>query len=98
MSDSQLFAELTEVEKKTQIACQQMLLLHDKLESLKTRYQSAVSANFRCFRYPLRMRIVAVEGVINMYYRYTEEKQKEVEALRYKLFGEEPDYDLYAEE
>ena len=96
--DSQLYAKLTDAERKTQVACQQMLLLSDQLDSLKTRYEKAVKANFRCFRYPLRMKIVTVEGVINMYYQYTVEKQKEVEVLRFQLYGEEPDYDSFEEE
>ena len=96
--DSQLYSKLKDAESKTQIACHQMLLLSTKLEGLKIRYQNAVTANFRCFRYPLRMRIVTLEGVINMYYQYTVEKQKEVEILRYKLFGEEAEYDPYEEE
>jgi len=85
-------------ERKTQVACQQIVLLSDQLESLKTRYDKVVNANFRYLRYPLRMKIVTVEGVINMYYQYTEEKQKEVEVLIYQLYGEEPVYDQFEEE
>ena len=96
--DSQLYAKLTDAERKTQVACQQMLLLSDQLDSLKTRYEKAVNANFRCLRYPLRMKIVTVEGVINMYYQYTVEKQKEVEVLRYHVYGEEPVHDPFEEE
>jgi len=96
--DPQLYVKLTDAEKKTQVACQQMLLLSDQLDSLKIRYEKAVTANVRCFRYPLRMKIVTVEGVINMYYQYTVEKQKEVEVLRFQLFGEEPGYDPFEEE
>jgi hypothetical protein len=57
--DSQLYVKLTDAERKTQVACQQMLLLNDQLDSLKIRYDKAVQTNFRCFRYPLRMKIVA---------------------------------------
>ena len=85
--DSQLYVKLTDAEIKTQVACQQMLLLSDQLESLKIRYDKVVKANFRCLRYPLRMKIVVVEGVINMYYHYTVKKQKEVEVLSYQLYG-----------
>ena len=96
--DSQLYAKLTDAERKTQVTCQQMLLLSDQLESLKTRYEKAVNANFRCLRYPLHMKIVTVEGVINMYYQYTVDKQKEVAVLRYQVYGEEPVYDPFEEE
>ena len=96
--DSQLYIKLTDAERKTQVACKQMLLLNDQLDSLKIRYDKAVQTNFSCFRYPLRMKIVAVEGVINMYYQYTVEKQKEVEVLRFQLYREEPGYDPLEEE
>ena len=72
--ESVTYTELKEAEKRCQIACRQMLLLNDQLEGLKIRYHNAVAANFRCFRYPLRMKIVTIEGVINMYYQYTVEK------------------------
>lgn len=93
MESTKLNVKLQDVENRVQRACQQMLLLADKLDSLKTRYQNAVNANFKSFRYPLRMQIVTVEGVIEMYYKYTMEKQKEAGKLRYQLYGEEPDYD-----
>ena len=93
MESTKLNVKLQDVENRVQRACQQMLLLADKLDSLKTRYQNAVNANFKGFRYPLRMQIVTVEGVIEMYYKYTTEKQKEAGKLRYQLYGEEPDYD-----
>ena len=99
--DSDLYVKLADAERKTQVACQLfllMLLLHDQLESIRTRYNNAVATNFRCFRYPLRMKIVTVEGVINMYYQYTVAKQKEVEALRFQLYGEEPEFDPFEEE
>lgn len=73
-------------------------LLNDKLENLRIRYHRAVSVNLRTFRCPLRMKIVTVEGVLNMFYQYTVAKQKEIEVLKYKLFGEEPVYDPYEEE
>lgn len=98
MNSPHLCAKLKEAENRTQRACHQMLLLHDKLQDLKIRYENAVNANFRCLRYPLRMKIVTVEGVINMYYEYTVEKQKQVEAMRYKLFGEEAEYEPFEED
>ena len=69
-----------------------MLILADKLDSLKTRYQNAVIANHRTLRYPLRMQIVTVEGVIKMYNIYAMEKQHEAEEIRHQLYDAEPDY------
>ena len=96
--DSSMYAKLQDAENRTQKACQQMLLLSDKLEYLKNKYEKAVIDNIRSFRYPLRMRIVVLEGVINMYYQYTAEKHKEAEMLRFKLFGQEPEFRPFEEE
>lgn len=98
MDFTQLYTKLKEAERRTTRACKQMVLLNDKLENLRIRYHRAVSVNFRTFRCPLRMKIVTVEGVLNMFYQYTVAKQKEIEVLKYKLFGEEPVYDPYEEE
>lgn len=96
--DSSLYAKLQEAENRTQKACQQMLLLSDKLDYMKEKYEKAVKDNIRSYRYPLRMRIVVLEGIINMYYQYTSEKHKEAEMLRYKLFGQESEFSPFEEE
>lgn len=97
-SSSSLYVKLQDAENKTLKACQQMLLLSDKLEYLKNKYEKAVADNIKSFRYPLRMRIVVLEGVINMYYQYTSEKHREAEMLRYELFGQEPEFSPFEEE
>ena len=96
--DTSLYLQLQDAENKTQKACQQMILLSDRLQRLKNKYEQAVSDNIRSYRYPLRMRIVVLEGVINMFYQYTSEKNSEAEILRYKLFGQDPDYSAFEED
>ena len=96
--DSSLYAKLQDSENRTQKACQQMISLSNHLQYLKNKYEKAVHDNLRSYRYPLRMRIVVLEGVINMFYQYTSEKHSEAEALRYELFGQEPEYSHFEEE
>lgn len=96
--DSSMYKQLQDAENKTQKACQQLLLLSERLDHLKSKYEKAVQENQRSYRYPLRMRVVVLEGVINMYYQYTTEKHKEAEMLRCKLFGQDPDYNLFEED
>lgn len=86
------FTRLNQTEKCIRRACDQMILLNDKLGNMKIRYERAVKVNIRCFRYPLRMKIVIIEGVINTYYEYIMLRQKEVEELRCSFLGEEPTY------
>lgn len=78
-------------EQKVERAIDQMMALHEKLQGVRSRYEHAVKDNLRCFRYPLRMKVVTYEGVINMYYEYVLEKQKEVESLRLVVYGNESD-------
>ena len=96
--DSTLFTKLQEAESRTQKACQQMISLSNQLQYLKNKYEKAVNDNLRSYRYPLRMRIVVLEGVINMFYQYTSEKHSEAETLRYQLFGQEPEYGHFEDE
>lgn len=86
------FTKLNQTEKCIKRACDQMILLNDKLGNMKIRYERTVKVNIRSFRYPLRMKIVTIEGVINTYYEYIMLKQKEVEELRYIFLGEEQIY------
>lgn len=84
-----LYGDLYAAEKSVRLACEQMILLYEKLEGLKKRYQDAIKINRRSMRYPLRMRIVTVEGFINLYYEYTKAKQVHINEIRRKLYGEE---------
>lgn len=86
-----LFDALRTAEKSVRLACDQMILLYDRLEGLKKRYNVSINTNQRSMRYPLRMRIVTVEGFINLYYEYTRAKQLEINDLRKKLYHEDTD-------
>lgn len=88
-----LYGDLKAAEKSIRLACDQMILLYDRLEGLKKRYHGAIKANRRSMRYPLRMRIVTVEGFINLYYEYTRAKQLHINDLRKKLYGGDSDTD-----
>ena len=83
MEKVQLFAELNETETRFKRACEQVVLLNDKLEGLQRRYDKAVEENQRSFRYNLRLKMASVEGVRNAYYEYACEKAEKIAELRY---------------
>ena len=83
MEKVQLYTELNETETRFKRACEQVVLLNDKLEGLQRRYDNAVQENNRSFRYNLRLKMASVEGVRNAYYEYACEKAEKIAELRY---------------
>ncbi|KAJ8318701.1 hypothetical protein KUTeg_003792 [Tegillarca granosa] len=51
-------------------ACEQIIALNRKLQSVSIRYQKATKDGRRSFRYSLRLRLATIEGVRNMYYEF----------------------------
>ena len=58
------------------------------LLDVEERYQQAKEDNFCCFRYNLRLKLAAIEGVRNIYFDFAYIKAENVARLRHKLFGE----------
>lgn len=88
MEKVQLYAELNETETRFKRACEQVVLLNDKLEGLQRRYDKARQENHRSFRYNLRLKMASVEGVRNAYYEYACEKAEKIAELRYYVSAE----------
>lgn len=88
MDKLQLFSELDDTETRFKRACEQVVLLNDKLEGLQRRYDKARQENNRTFRYNLRLKMASVEGVRNAYYEYACEKAEKIAELRYYVSAE----------
>jgi len=88
MEKSQMYAQLNEAELRFKRACEQVVLLNDKLEGLQRRYDKARQENHRSFRYNLRLKMASVEGVRNAYYEYACEKAEKIAELRYYVSAE----------
>ncbi|KAK3612095.1 hypothetical protein CHS0354_031164 [Potamilus streckersoni] len=84
----QLKKELTETEIKFRKACDQIIILNKKMESVQKRYNRAKETNFRIFRYKLRLRLAIIEGVRNVYYEYANRKANDIVNIRRELYGE----------
>ncbi|KAL4240064.1 hypothetical protein ACF0H5_000858 [Mactra antiquata] len=91
MEKFDMYAQLYESQKRFQRACNQIVHLNGKLEDLHKRYSKARTADDKCFRYNIRMRILIVEGMVKKYCDYAYMKKNEVFDLRFKLYGELPD-------
>ena len=69
-------------------ACDQIVQLNRKMDSVMQRYYAARSTVNRNFRYKLRLRLAVVEGIRNMYYDYANLKASAIVSLRRELFGQ----------
>lgn len=82
---SRLHINLSETEFRFRRACEQVVLLNNKLQDLQVRYDRARRDELRSFRYNIRLRMSGVEGVRNAYYEYARQKADKVLYLRHKI-------------
>lgn len=69
------------LDAKFQKACSQVVLLNNLVQELQTRYERAVKANLRTYRYTLRLRLCTVEGLRNMFYEYASATADKIDGL-----------------
>ena len=79
---------LSDAERRFRRACDQIVLLNQKLGEVQKRYKKARSTNNRSFRYNLRLKLAVIEGARNMFYDYAYTKADQVADLRRELFNE----------
>ncbi|KAH3731136.1 hypothetical protein DPMN_057142 [Dreissena polymorpha] len=77
--------ELERKEEHFRRACDQIVLLNERLCSSAFRYKHARRNDMKSFRYPLRLRLSVIEGIRNMFYEYAKQKAVEVQCLRRAL-------------
>ncbi|CAL1529766.1 unnamed protein product [Lymnaea stagnalis] len=81
--DAQILEEkMNEARSKFERACQQIVLLDQKIKDLEIRYKRAVKNKKNSFRYNLRLRLSVVTGVKMMYHHYASTKAEELTRLR----------------
>ena len=77
---------LSDAERRFRRACDQIVLLNQKLGEVQKRYKKARSTNNRS--YNLRLKLAVIEGARNMFYDYAYTKADQVADLRRELFNE----------
>ena len=82
-----MYADLEKAESSFQKACEQIVLLNKRLDELQLRYDRANKDGNKSFRYSLRLKIAAGEGLRNTYYEYACTKADLITNLRCTLFG-----------
>jgi len=79
---------LVSAEKRFQTACDQIVLLNQRLGDVQRRYKIAKHTGNKAFRYNLRLKLAVIEGCRNMFYDYAYTKADQVADLRRELFNE----------
>ena len=79
---------LTDAERRFRKACDQIVMLNQRLGDVQKRYKNAKRSNNRAFRYNLRLKLAVIEGARNMYYDYAYVKADQVAQLRREMFDE----------
>ncbi|KAL8613221.1 hypothetical protein ACOMHN_001546 [Nucella lapillus] len=82
VDSSHLDEKMCEARAKFEKACQQIVLLDQKIRDLEVRYKRAVKHKKNSFRYNLRLRLSVVTGVKMMYHHYASTKAEELTRLR----------------
>lgn len=79
---------LSDAERRFRKACDQIVMLNQRLGEVQKRYKLAKRSNNRSFRYNLRLKLAVIEGSRNMFYDYAYAKADQVAELRRELFNE----------
>ena len=85
-----MYSELYDTENRFRKACEQIILLNNKLEELQQRYDLAKKVDRKSFQYNLRLKMATFEGVRNTYYEYACLKAEKVAEIRCELALELP--------
>lgn len=75
----------TAMEAKFERACAQLTILNAKIAEIQLRYDRAAAVNRRSFRYSLRIQLVELEGVRNMYYQYARAKAEDLDHMKQQI-------------
>ena len=76
------------MDSKFKWACQQLVLLNNQIRETQTKYDRAVRANRRSYRYHHRLRLVTLEGVRNMFWEYATARADRLDEMQDRLMEE----------
>lgn len=75
--------------KRKMLKCIQQINLLDKtINRIVWRYQKAKDEGNRCFRYNLRVRLTAIEGVRDVYYECLRKTAADINTMRRALYNQ----------
>lgn len=93
-----LLLNYRQMQKKFKHACKQVVLLNNRIADVQLRYDRAVVANLRSWRYVTRLNLASIEGVRNMFYDYACQRADELDAMQEQLQNYGVPHDMWAME
>lgn len=87
MSPVPTYEQYMAVEKKFDRACTQLKTINSKIASAQLRYDRATSTNQRSFRYSLRIQLVELEGVRNMFWQYARKRAEDLDSMKHTILA-----------
>ena len=94
VSADSIAISLAETDAKFQKACAQLTLLNNMVRELQVRYDRAVTFNRQSFRYNIRLRLVSIERMRNLFYDYATHLADKLDELEDQVVIEIEDSDL----
>ena len=80
-----MFAQIRTLDWKFQHSCNQILILNSRIEDAQSRFDHAITNRQSTFRYSIRLRLVTLEGIRNMFYEYASRVSERLETLQLQL-------------
>ena len=74
-----------QLQRKFRKACSQVILLNNRIQDGQIRYNRAVQAKRKAYRYVGRLNLATLEGVRNMIYEYAARAADELDVMQDKF-------------
>lgn len=71
-----------QLDKSFRRSCHHIRMLNRRIEEIQTRYDRAMKAGRRSFRYSHRLKLATYEGMRNMFYEYASSRADELEKMQ----------------
>lgn len=73
------------MERRFKRVCRQLVLMNNNIRAVKARYDRAVKVDRKTMRYNMRLRILTLEGVRNMFWEYAEARADQLDDMEKEL-------------
>ena len=85
---SEMIYNIRDKNRKFRLACSQIVLMNNTIDENEVRYRRALKNQSKSYRYILRLKLCAIEGVRNQFYDYAYAKAEELEKLQLQLYNQ----------
>lgn len=84
-NEIEMIFTMRRMERRFKRVCRQLVLMNNNIRAVKARYDRAVKVDRKTIRYNLRLRILSMEGVRNMFWDYAETRADQLDEMEKEL-------------